>query len=180
MNRNLAASLAAAAMLAAQPAAAVDGISLEAGTGDETDMARVGVQWKWRSRWFATGNWHLGGYWDLQAGYWKGHSGAGGNTSLIDLGLTPVFRVQQTSLSPVSPYVEAAIGFHYLSRKRIHAGKTFSTNFQFGDHVGAGIRFGERARYDLGVRVQHLSNGGIKHPNPGINFAQLRFQYHFE
>ncbi len=181
MNKNSAASFAAAAMLAAaQPAGAVDGVSFEIGTGDATDMARAGVQWKWTSRWFSAGNWHLGGYWELSAGFWKGNSSAGGNTSLVDLGLTPVFRLQQTSLSTVSPYVEAAIGFHYLSRKRIHSGKSFGSNLNFGDHIGAGIRFGERGRYDLGVRVQHLSNGGIKDPNPGINFAQLRFQVHLD
>jgi hypothetical protein len=27
------------------------------------------------------------------------------------------------------------------------------------------------------VRLQHLSNGGIRNPNPGINFLVLRVQY---
>jgi opacity protein-like surface antigen len=179
MNNRLAASLAAAAALgAAQPADAVDSVSLEVGSGDKTNMARIGAQWKWQSRWFDTGSWHLGGYWDLQLGYWRGDNSAGGNVSLVDAGLTPTFRVQGSA--PTGPYLEAAIGFHYLTSKRIHANKRFGTNFNFGDHVGAGVRFGERGRYDLGVRLQHLSNGGIKQPNPGINFAQLRFQYHFD
>jgi hypothetical protein len=29
------------------------------------------------------------------------------------------------------------------------------------------------------VRLQHLSNGGIERPNPGINFVQLRLAYRF-
>ena len=56
---------------------------------------------------------------------------------------------------------------------------SFSSNFQFGDHVAGGVRFGDKGQYDVQLRLQHLSNGGIKHPNPGINFAILGFQYHF-
>ena len=52
----------------------------------------------------------------------------------------------------------------------------FSTRFQFGDHLGIGYRF---ERYDVAVRFQHLSNGGMRNPNPGINFLLLRLQYHF-
>ncbi len=181
MINRLALPLAAAVILClAPPVRAMDSASFEVGSGDGTDMARVGVQWEWKRRWFDTGTWHIGGYWDQQLGYWKGSSGAGGNTSLADFGITPTFRLQPGSRSSVSPYLEAAIGLHYRSKKRIHAGKRFGSHPDFGDHIGAGVRFGERGRYDLGVRLQHLSNAGIEEPNPGINFAQLRFQVHFD
>lgn len=153
-------------------AQAVDGFSVEAGSGNGVDLWRAGAQWKWQQKWFTGGAWHVGGYWDLQLGQWNGRS------NITDIGLTPTFRLERTS--GYGPYAEAAIGFHYLSGKNISAGKQFSTNFQFGDHIGAGYRFGERGRYDLGLRLQHVSNGGIKRPNPGINFALVRFQYHFE
>lgn len=74
------------------------------------------------------------------------------------------------------PYVEAAIGFHILSDLRISRRRSFSTSFQYGDHVGAGLI---RGSHDFGLRLQHLSNGGIARPNPGINFLVLRYQYHF-
>ena len=57
--------------------------------------------------------------------------------------------------------------------------ENFGSSFQFGDHIGAGVRFGDKGRYDVGYRYQHLSNAGIKEPNQGINFHQLRLQYHF-
>jgi lipid A 3-O-deacylase len=82
--------------------------------------------------------------------------------------------------SSISPYVEGAIGFHLISPVRLEESRGFSTAFQFGDHIGAGARFGEHGRYDLGLRFQHLSNAGIKKPNNGINFTQLRFQVHFD
>ena len=57
--------------------------------------------------------------------------------------------------------------------------RRFGTRFQYGDHIGVGVRYGPRYRYDLGVRLQHLSNGGLADPNPGINFVQVRLAYRF-
>ena len=172
MNKKVVALLGAALLFSAMESRAVDSVSVEAGRGTSSvDLWRLGAQWKWQKHWFTEGDWHLGGYWDAQVGRWNG---AGHPT---DLSLTPTFRLERKS--GYGPYVEGAIGFHYISDKNIAAGKQFSTNFQFGDHVGAGVRFGDKGQYDLGLRLQHLSNAGIKHPNPGINFGIIRFQYHF-
>lgn len=169
----------AAVLGVAGNAHAVDGVSVEVGNGDATDMWRVGVQWNWDKKWFTEGSWYLGGYWDLSLGAWNGHSAAGGNTELGDVGLTPVFRFQQKTLSGIAPYLEGAIGFHLISKTRINNDRAFGSSFQFGDHVGVGIRFGSKHQFDLGYRFQHLSNGGIQQPNQGINFNQLRFSYNF-
>jgi len=162
--------------LAAIPAAAVDGVAVEAGRGDGTDMGRVAIQWDWSQRWFQGGEWHVGGYWDLGVGYWRQDALPGQNGDIGEIGFTPVFRLQRNDLA--GPYAEAAIGFHLLSKTQI-GDKRFSTAFQFGDHVGFGYRFGVRSAWDLGYRLQHLSNGSIKKPNDGINFHQVRLQYHF-
>ena len=162
--------------LTASPARAVDGISIEAGSGDGADMARVGIQWHWKSQWFQGQDWHVGGYWDLALGRWQRNSAPGFNEDITEIGLTPVFRLQRNDLQ--GPYLEAAIGFHLLSRTSL-GDKRFSTQFQFGDHLGAGLRFGAKGAFDLGYRFQHLSNGDIKRPNDGISFHQIRFQYHF-
>lgn len=42
-----------------------------------------------------------------------------------------------------------------------------------------GALFGEHQSYQAGLRFQHLSNAGLKHPNPGINFSQVYVQYNF-
>jgi len=177
-------ALAAAAMLAFSSAAcAVDGMSFEYGDSDSSNsdvkLYRVGLQWKWPQRWLNTGNWHLGGYWDASLGYWDNKSAAATHNSIVDIGLTPVFRFQQNDPSGFSPYVEAGIGVHYLSHTSVSPQRQFSTRFQFGDHVGLGLRFGGKGQYDLGYRYQHLSNASIKRPNNGINFHQVRLQYNF-
>ena len=178
INKKLAAAALAAAFCA--PAAlAQDGLSVELGNGRATDLWRLGAQWNWKSRWFDHGNWTVGGYWDVSVGAWSGHSGAGGNTDLVDFGLTPVFRLQQRERSGLAPYLEGAIGFHLLSKTRINANRAFGSSFQFGDHVGIGVRFGSRHQYDLSLRYQHVSNADLKKPNNGIDFTQLRLQYHF-
>jgi lipid A 3-O-deacylase len=148
----------------------IDSFSLETGIGDrEASIVRAGVQWNWRRRWLDSGDWHLGGYWDLSVGWWHG-----GPKEFAEIAFTPTFRYQRSDRG--SPYVEAAIGLHVLDSVHVAEDRSFSSRFQFGDHVGAGIRFGPRGRYDLGVRLQHLSNAGIRNPNPGINFLQLRLQ----
>jgi lipid A 3-O-deacylase len=155
-----------ALLLFANPSKAVDSASAEYGTGNGAQMWRAGAQWNWQSRWLQSGNWHMGGYWDAQLGRW----GGSGKNTITDIGLTPVFRYQETNPSSISPYVEGAIGFHLISPVRLEPARGFSTAFQFG----------ERGRYDLSLRFQHLSNAGIKKPNNGINFTQLRFQYHLD
>jgi hypothetical protein len=159
----------------ALPAHALDGVSLELGGGNGADVVRLGAQWKWQRKWQPARDWTLGGYWELSAGAWDG-----GRGTLADLAATPVFRLEQSAPSAWAPYAEAAIGLHLLSRRRITDEKQFSTRWQFGDHLGAGIRFGARRQYDLGLHLQHLSNAGIKRPNPGINFLLLRFAYELE
>lgn len=160
-------------------ALAVDGVSVEYGNGDAADMARAGALWNWDRQWFADGDWLVTGFWEASLGSWRGHSAAGGNQTVTDLGFTPVFRLQQKNLADIAPYAEAAIGFHLLTPTSIYANRHFGSSFQFGDHVGLGVRFGDRRQFDLGYRFQHLSNGGIKKPNQGINFNQIRFAYNF-
>jgi lipid A 3-O-deacylase len=181
MNRMRALLL--AVLLLPPTARAVDGMSFEFGSSDSTnasvDMGRIGLQWNWSKRWAISQNWHIGGYWDVTFGHWSNDSPQRTNSSLTDFGVTPVLRLQQTNPSGVSPYIEGAVGFHLLSDTSVSQERKFGSSFQFGDHVGLGIRFGQKQAFDLGYRYQHLSNAGIKHPNQGINFHQVRLQYNF-
>jgi hypothetical protein len=145
-------ALAAAVCVASFNAHGVDGISVEVGHGDDNTVL-----------------FRLAGYWDLSAGVWDNP-----DHSTADLGFTPVFRIERRSI-----YVEAAIGVHLVTT-HISAARTFSTALQFGDHVGVGFYFGPGQRYDLSFRLQHLSNGHLETPNPGINFWMVRLQYSLE
>ena len=54
-----------------------------------------------------------------------------------------------------------------------------STAFQFGEFIGVRRRLAVRGDYELGVRLQHVSNGGIKHPNDGITYPMLTLSRSF-
>jgi hypothetical protein len=156
MIRKIAA--AAAGWFFSSAACALDGLALEVGRGqDRTNAIRFALVDRWG---------RLPGYWEFSAAMWDDR-----DDSTADIGITPVFRFERAAY-----YLEAAIGVH-LVQTRISASRTFSTALQFGDHIGAGVRSG---RFEVGLRLQHLSNAGLDHPNPGINFVLVRLQYALE
>jgi hypothetical protein len=158
---------------------AVDGLSVELGNGQQANTARVGALWDFNKTWFNEGDWLVTGFWEANVGTWRGNSASGNNQTITDLGVTPVFRLQQKSPTGFAPYLEGAIGFHLISPTYIYANRKFGSAFEFGDHIGFGTRFGDKQQFDIGYRFQHLSNGGIKKPNQGININQVHFSYHF-
>jgi hypothetical protein len=95
---------------------------------------------------------------------------------ITQLGATPVLRWSMAE-SQSGWFVEAGIGANVLLPVYRSSDKSFSTAFNFGDHVSVGRTFGERGRHELALRAQHFSNAGIKQPNPGVNFVQLRYSW---
>ncbi|MGH8619483.1 MAG: acyloxyacyl hydrolase [Burkholderiales bacterium] len=171
-------ALATGVVLAAagMQAMAVDGVSVTGGGGGDASIARVGIQWDWNKRWFATGDWHINGYWDLTLAQWFAHSSYQAN-DITNLGFTPVFRFEQSDQRGL--YFDIGVGVNLISRTSLNYYKHYSTAFQFGDQAGLGYRFGGRGEHDLQLQVQHLSNASIKQPNNGINFFMLRYEYRF-
>jgi len=158
---------------------AVDAVSVELGNGNATNVTRVGAVWNWDRQWLTDGDWLLAGYWEATAGRWQGHSNVGNNQTVTELAVAPVFRLQQKHPSGLAPYVEGAVGLHLISPTFVHADRQLGSSLQFGEHIGFGVRFGEHQQFDLGIRFQHISNGGIKKPNNGINLSLVHFVYYF-
>lgn len=156
---------------------AVDSSSVEFATGNKTQFVRVGAQWNWQNKWFESDGRHIGAYWDGIISEWQqnDYQRTGANQRLTDIGITPVFRYQSDDKKGV--YAEAGIGMHYLSKIYDNNGRTFSTNFQFGDHIGVG--YVTDNGLDFALKVQHFSNGAIKHPNPGANFVVIKMAYKY-
>ena len=163
------------ALFAIPHAHAINGAGLEIGHGnDSTELARVSARWDWDKRWSVSDGWIASGFWEAGLARWDG--GGIGPENLWDVSLTPVFRLR----SGISKfYLEGAIGAHVLSKTHINSRRAFGTSLQFGDHVGFGWNFGDRDRYELGYRLQHVSNAGLKEPNNGINFHTIRFGYNY-
>ena len=99
--------------------------------------------------------------------------------SLFALGAYPILRLDFEPMGGVVPYIEAAIGFNLLSHTWIED-RRMSTAFQFGEFAGVGFTFGDKRQFDLGARYQHISNADIKHPNDGLSYPSIVFQYRFD
>ena len=131
----------------------------------------AGLSWDldWRQAW-AGGQ--LGAYVEASMGHWSIENAAGDRdtAAVTQIGLTPALRWQaQGSLW----FIEGGIGLNLIGPTYRAGRKRFSTAFNFGDHLAVGRQFGER--HELALRVQHFSNAGIKQPNPGEDFVQLRW-----
>ena len=145
---------------------------------NQTDVYRVGLQNRWNRTWFNDDAWYLGGYWDVSVGYME--SGYD-DSDLYEVGLTPVLRLQRDAQlsSGIAPFSEVGIGGHLLSDDEIGK-RELGTGFQVASHIGLGLGFGERGRYELAYRFQHLGNAGLKSPNNGLDLHLLSFGYHFD
>ncbi len=148
------------------------GVNVQLGTYARASRAALNwetpVLWSWQrhggpSRLELTG--------ELGVAYWSAkHSRQ--SASAWQLNAVPMFRYWPGGASRC--FVEAGIGATLLNRAHF-AGDSFSTAFQFGDHLGAGYQLTPSQRVSL--RFSHFSNAAIKQPNPGLNSVQMVYTY---
>lgn len=137
----------------------VAGRSTESG---ETDVARLfyRVPVDWQHAWAPT---HV----QYAAGIWRVPD-IRGETRRVDASATAIWRKERGW-----GYLEAGFGGYLLS-KTIHSPQhRLPSAFEFGSHVGAGVRVGRFGR--LGVALQHLSNAGLVEPNGGIDLVLVQY-----
>ena len=148
-----------------------DGISLQASPGThDTGMAGAAVVWDWE--------WELLRRKELFVNHWRADALGGGRSSFTQVGVLPTLRINLgQGRSPW--FLEVGIGLSYMDRRFVTDERSFSTRFNFYDVLGAGYAFGERRRHEVGLRLVHVSNAGIKEPNPGQDFLQLRYVARF-
>ena len=143
----------------------------------KVDKVDLGFVWDPNLNWWDIGGWHFSLTGEAHLAYWHAREGAFHN-NVYAFGVQPMVRFIKDS-GAIRPYIEAGAGLRVLSHPTITDTYTLSTAFQFTEIVGVGAQFGGRQQYQAGVRFQHISNAGIKEPNPGINFTQLYVQYNF-
>lgn len=164
------------ALLALQPVFAgdlVDSAAVEIGAGAKVQMIRISAQKNWQRSWFESNGTHLSGYWDANLAQWRGNAFQnvpGQHQNITVVNLTPVFRFERSD--KLGWYGEGGIGVSLLSKLYNNDDNRLSTNFQFGDHIGAGYVFTNK--WELGAKIQHYSNGGYKKPNSGVNWFVVK------
>lgn len=141
------------------------------------DKYEVGINW---NSGFARGNpegWQARLHWEVELAQWDSRSGTN-RQSVTEFGFSPIFRLEKRGGSVV-PFLEASVGPRLLSHTSTSDQHNFSSAFQFSDMIGMGVAFGARQAAEAGFRFQHISNAGIKEPNPGSNFYTAYLRYRF-
>jgi len=146
---------------------------LQAGSAAHVRTVSLGAIWPlpWQ-RDFALGRLTA----SIEAGFgeWKTHGQRHHTRPFTQIGLTPSLRLYPEAWHGAW-FVEAGIGANVVTPAYHTDGKRFSTAFNFGDHIAIGLEFGAARQHEVSLRIEHFSNAGIDHPNPGENFVQLRW-----
>jgi hypothetical protein len=136
--------------------------------GQGFDQAEVFLNWNLPRQWRLGPDWHVESRFDLSAG-WLGRQRF--NSALGTVGPTLVLR---NKWLPVA--LEAGASVTGLSRGEFGS-KDLGGLFQFTTHAGLNWDFAPHLR--VGYRFQHMSNAGIRSPNPGLNLHVFAVSYLF-
>ncbi|HVZ42532.1 MAG TPA: acyloxyacyl hydrolase [Ramlibacter sp.] len=150
----------------------------ELGAGREaTESVTLGLTWPWHWRaQFAGGE--FTGLTEAYVSGWSAHDFGGGRQTLGQVGVVPIFRLRPAE-GRSDWFGEIGIGLSWTSRMFRTPDRQFGSTFNFHDTIGFGYSFGANRSQEVGLRVVHFSNAGFKHPNPGIEFVQLRYASSF-
>ena len=149
-------------------------VFVQGGFGDQQTTAyTAGLTWDlpWYHD-FKAGR--LGTYAEVAIGRWHTDSGNEATAWPTQISFTPTFRLYPKRAPHW--FAEAGVGVNYIVPLFESGEKRFSTELNFGDHIAIGREFGHS---EVSIRWEHFSNAGIKHPNPGENFGQVRYAYRF-
>jgi lipid A 3-O-deacylase len=138
------------------------GISFGYGQADpDIDIYRLGLKKDFDGQWLKTGLGYFSGFYELSFNRWEHKS-----KDINGAAFSPVFAYYFGDRANfIKPYIEGGIGVTYIDGYHI-ADRNLSTNFQFKDRIGAGMRIGF---FDLNFSYMHYSNASIKEPNHGID-----------
>jgi lipid A 3-O-deacylase len=159
--------------------ASAQSVALSAGYAEQTNIFGIAVVWDAGSPLLERSDWRLTGHIELDVMDLQGRrSNTTGYQSLAAIGVTPIARFEWPK-EEHAPFIDVGIGINFFSHTTLQEEQNFGIALQFGELVGAGLRFGQKGAYEIGVRVEHMSNADIKFPNSGITMGLVRVAYHF-
>jgi lipid A 3-O-deacylase len=135
------------------------------------NILRTGLRHDFDRAWFRSDHGRLSAYAEASINYWFHDS-----ENVVAGAVSPVFTYTFNTISAtLFPYVEGGIGAALISNTTIND-QDLSTNFQFEDRVGFGIR---SKKLNFTIRYMHYSNADLKKPNSGIDILLLSGAYLF-
>jgi len=155
----------------AAPAWAADAIFVDGGASDAPDgwVVQFGARWDWGWQRALGDVWRVGGAWELAVACGRWYDSRSDGTS-VDVNFTPEIRLRWRR----NVVIEGGVGAHLITDR---PNQRLSTAVEFGSLLGIGYRVAEHIV--LGYRFLHLSNGGIKQPNTGVNIHLAHVEYRY-
>jgi lipid A 3-O-deacylase len=139
------------------------------GSQVEHDLALAGVSYGWvLGDVMATNHWWRGNL-EIRLELFGGCEFNPSKEWLV--GLTPHVRYQLATGTRVAPFLDLGVG---VTATSIGA-PDLSGVFQFNNQIGGGLEWYVRDDFSLTLegRFLHISNGGISHPNLGVNGVMI-------
>ena len=136
-------------------------------TGNNFLQAEIFVNYDlWR--WQLNDNWHLQSRITLSGG-WLGQRGD--NAAIGTIGPNLELSRSRFPLSLEGGFNPTFISRHHFSSTDL------GTYYQFTSHIG--VNWDITSHWRVGYRFQHMSNAGIREPNPGFNLHIASISYLF-
>jgi hypothetical protein len=172
-------SLVAASATAGERGWQPDAVFSQVGGGSATDVWSIGGQWYWKRAWILRDSVVLHGRWEIGVGRWRADLNGQGREQnwVTQVSVVPTLRV--FGVNGRGWYGEIGSGPAMLMPVFRSRNRSFSTEFNFQSHLALGYTLGYDGQHDIGLRLEHFSNAGIRDPNPGMDVASLRYTYRF-
>jgi lipid A 3-O-deacylase len=160
----------AGANAAADGFRAPTGLGLTAASGDQTTLYGLSTYWDSVCTCAPLAERGLDVRLYAQVAYWRGTERPSDHRSLWEGSVTPALRWMGPTVGAATLFTDLGLGVSLISQTRINRDRQFATTFQFNEHFGVGLAFGDKRRYELAAYVRHVSNGSIKQQNDGETF----------
>ena len=134
----------------------------------------IGLLWDSGFAWGNPQGWQTRLQWEVDLARWDARAGR----NVTEVGVSPVFRLEKRGGTMV-PFLEGSVGVRLVNHVSTSPEHYYSTAFRFSETIGFGLAFGKELDMEIGFRFQHLSNAGIKKPNPGTDFVTGYVRYRF-
>jgi lipid A 3-O-deacylase len=127
---------------------------------------------------YAFGQGRISTHLDVYLSDWASTAPPPAHRHTAQIGVVPMFRYRfADGQSPW--FLDGGIGLSYLAATHHTPSDPFSSRWNFSDHLGVGRNFCARHQHELSLHAKHVSNAGLRKPNPGETFVQIRYAHRF-
>ncbi|MBI5781295.1 MAG: acyloxyacyl hydrolase [Rhodocyclales bacterium] len=158
------------------PAFAQDKNSMTAFYGQDGDIDRYGLSYRFKPFWGDVWNgWQATLSPEVEASYLEYDGKHPGNDNAGELGALVRFRLER-GMGAVRPYLDLGLGGAGFTDTHL-GDKDLGSAFQFTEHVGFGLSIDQT--WSIGYRYTHYSNAGIADENDGLDLHNVVLEVKF-